>query len=341
MSIGILGYGGYVPRYRIKSEEYIKALGMFAARNIREKAIPGYDEDTITMAIKAADDALKRAGIGRNEIEGLFFASTSPPYAEKLSSSTISTALDMNPEVRVSDLGFSTKAGGDAMLACIDFVSSAKDVLGLVVASDSPNASVGDMFEHRLGAGAAAFILGPGEVAATYENSHSFAEEALGERFRRDGSSFIVDLAIASHTQDVYRRVIRGSLLGLLKKLGKKPEDVKYLTLHQSDVREAMRAANACGFADPQLTPGIVAPKIGDSGASSALLGLNAILDKADTGDRVFVTSYGSGSGSNTISFLVEEELETKRMRAPLLDYYLFDKEYVDYITYLKLRRII
>ncbi len=341
MSIGILGYGSYVPRYRIKSEEYIKALGIFAARDIREKAIPGYDEDTITMAIKAVDDAFKRADVGRDEIDALFFASTSPPYAEKLSSSTISTALDLNPEVRVSDLGFSTKAGGDAMLACIDFVSSWKDVLGLVVASDSPKASVGDTFEHRLGAGSAAFVLGHGEVAAMYENSHSFAEEALGERFRRDGSGFIVDLAIASHTQDIYRRVIRGSLLGLLKKLGKNPNDVKFLAIHQTDVREAMRAADACGFAASQLNPGIVAPKIGDSGASSALLGLNAILDKAETGDRVLVTSYGSGSGSNTISFLVEEELEKKRMRAPLLEYYISDKEYVDYITYLKLRKII
>ena len=38
---------------------------------IREKAVPGLDEDVITMSIEAARNAMKRAQIDPHELRGL------------------------------------------------------------------------------------------------------------------------------------------------------------------------------------------------------------------------------------------------------------------------------
>ena len=65
-AVGIAGYGAYVPRFRIKAEEIARVWkGQHDALPIKEKAVPGPDEDTATMSIEAARNALARAGIAR------------------------------------------------------------------------------------------------------------------------------------------------------------------------------------------------------------------------------------------------------------------------------------
>lgn len=340
MDVGISGYGVYIPRYRIASGEYMKAVGSFA-RMVGEKAVAAYDEDAITMGVEAAANALKRAKIDPGQVDALYFASTSPPYSEKLISGTASTAIGLSPRVWVADLGFSTKAGTSALLACIDFVSSGRGDHGLVIASDCPMGRVGYPAEQGLGAGAAAFVIGKDDVVAAFEGSCSAVEEVLGERFRRYGERFVEDLGIGPHSEAAFYRLVTSTLNGLMNKLGIKPEDVNYTVVHQSDIRAAYRAGGKCGFTDTQVAPGIVASKIGDSGASSVLIGLIAILEKARPGERAFVASYGSGAGSDAISFLIKDMAERKRGGTPVLEEYLADKEYLDFVSYLKIRRMI
>lgn len=339
MTTGIIGYAGYIPRPRITSKEYIKAIGMFTARNILEKAFPSFDEDTISMAIQVASDAIKRGKIYPEEISGLFFATTTPPYIEKASSSTIAAALDLNSTVQISDFGFSTKAGGDALLACIDYVSSGRGKIGLVVASDSPKAKVSDPIEHGLGAGASAFLISSEKAAITFEGSYAETEEILGERFRRNGKKFIEDVSIAPYTQGAFHRLVKKSIIGLMDEIGINPEEVAHIVLHQNNIRASVNVAKVCGFADEKLTSGIVSSKIGDAGTSTTLIGFVNVLDQAKNGDRILVNFYGSGSGSNTLSFIIGDELNKNRKEAPILEHYISDKEYVDYLTYLKLRK--
>ena len=66
-SVGIIGYGAYVPRYRIPAREIARMwTGGKGGTPIREKAVPGLDEDTATIAIEAARNALARAGASCN-----------------------------------------------------------------------------------------------------------------------------------------------------------------------------------------------------------------------------------------------------------------------------------
>lgn len=341
MTIGILGYGVYIPRYRINKAEYVKAWGRFAAAGIEEKAVPGFDEDSVTMAVEASINALKNAKIDASRLNAIYFASTSSPYAEKLVSSTIAMALGAPPRVSVADYTSSTMAGTSALLLSLDFVTSGRGHFALVVASDCPYADPSDFFEHPLGAGAAAFVVGEGTAIATIEASDCTTIEALGERFKKDGERFIETLGIPAYTRAVIINTVTSSVKALLGKTGRKPDDFNFVVLPQFDGRLPSRIARKTGFEETQFSPSMIVSQVGDAGAASPLIGLAKVLDEAKPGHRALVTSYGAGAGSDAISINVNEEIMKHKAALPSVKDYLADKKYIDYIHYLKIRKMI
>jgi hydroxymethylglutaryl-CoA synthase len=341
MSAGIVGYGVYIPRFRIKRDEYLKVWGSFSARDVEEKAVPGLDEDAVTMAVESSANALKRAGIAANSLSGIFFASTSSPYSEKMSSSTIVAALDGPSETFLADIGFSTKAGTTAMLSCLDFVASKRADMGLAVASDAPQATPTDPFEHGFGAGSASFVIGKDDAIATVEGTHSSSLEIIGERYRRDGYRYVRDSAISGYKEQAFNQALSTSVTGLLKKIGIKPEEFGHVIFQQFDGRSPYDIGKRLGFVDKQISNSMTVTKIGDAGCASALIGLCAALDVARREERILVASYGAGAGSDSMSLVTTERIGERRNHAPSVQNYLEKKEYVDYITYLKFKRML
>ena len=111
--VGICSYGGYVPRYRLNRGLIYAAMGWMSPGNIAnaqgEKAVANFDEDTITMAVAAGIDALK--GTERSGVDGVYFASTTMPYKERLNSGIVTAALGMNDQVRAADFSGGIKSG--------------------------------------------------------------------------------------------------------------------------------------------------------------------------------------------------------------------------------------
>ena len=61
--VGIIGYGAYVPRYRLPAKEVARIwTGGEGGLPIKEKAVPGLDEDVVTMSIEAARNAMATGG---------------------------------------------------------------------------------------------------------------------------------------------------------------------------------------------------------------------------------------------------------------------------------------
>src|SRR5512137_1099692 len=82
--VGIVGYGAYVPRYRLPASEVARVwTGGEGGLPIKEKAVPGLDEDVATMSIEASRNALKRARIDPQDIRAVWVGSESHPYAVK------------------------------------------------------------------------------------------------------------------------------------------------------------------------------------------------------------------------------------------------------------------
>ena len=108
---GIVGYGAYIPRKRIKAEEIARQWGRDATSIekgllLREKSVPGLDEDTITISVAAGRMALERAGIDPQKVGALYIGSESHPYAVKPSGTVVAEALGIGPSVHVADFEF-------------------------------------------------------------------------------------------------------------------------------------------------------------------------------------------------------------------------------------------
>ena len=334
MPIGISGYAAYIPRLRIKKEEYAKAWGSFAAPGITEKSVMGFDEDVLTSAAKVSKRALESVPLAPEKVSRFALASTSAPYTEKLLSGTIMVSVGIPGTAFCSDHTSSTRAGTEAMIASLEHMMANPSGRAVVAAADAPTASMWETIEHPMGAGAAAFVLSNENLVAEVEAYACFASEYLGERFKPKDDQTLHDLYV--------RKYEEGSLLSntvksgnaILKMLNRKPEDYQHVVIQQPDARVPSTVASRMGFTDAQLAAGLVAKLVGDLGAASTAVGLAAALDAAKVDDKILLISYGSGAASDALSLKVVSDRKSAFKVQAELD----RKEYIDYVKYLKIK---
>ena len=159
--VGIVGYGAYIPRYRIPDSEIGRIWHDGAKGLIKEKSVPGLDEDVITMAIEACRNAIKRAQIDPQELRAVWIGSESHPYAVKPSGTVVSEAIGAGPAISAADTEFACKAGTEAMTMAMGLVSSGMGRYALACGMDTAQGRPGDVLEYTAGAGGAAVIIGP------------------------------------------------------------------------------------------------------------------------------------------------------------------------------------
>ena len=333
-----MGYGAYVPRFRLPAKEVARVWkGPDGDVPIVEKAVAGPDEDAATIAIEAARNALKRAQIQPKQIGAVWVGSESHPYAVKPTSTIVAEAIGATPEIQAGDWEFACKAGTEAMQAAFGFVGSGMASYALVIGADTAQARPGDELEYTASAGGAAYIIGLREESLAYlEGSYSYVTDTP-DFFRRPeqtypqhGSRFTGEPAYFKH--------VLASAQGLLDQLGAKPSDYRMAVFHQPNVKFPQRAAKLLGFTGEQVKTGLLAGVIGNTYAGSALLGLTAILDVAQPGDRLLLVSFGSGAGSDAMSFVVTENIVQRRKRALFTCDYIQRRKEIDYGLYVRYR---
>jgi len=337
--VGIVGYGAYVPRYRLPASEVSRVWTDGAGGlPIREKAVPGLDEDTATMSLEAARNALARAEIDPSQVRAVWVGSESHPYAVKPTSTIVAEAIGATPDTLAGDWEFACKAGTEALQAAITLVGSGMGDFALAIGADTAQGRPGDALEYTTGAGAAAYIVGPREGCLAYfEASYSYVTDTPDffrrpyQHYPQHGSRFTGQPAYFEHTL--------ASSRALLEALGREPADYTYAIFHQPNVRFPQRAARTLGFAPEQIEPGLLVSLVGNTYAGSSLMGLTAVLDVAQPGDRIFLASYGSGAGSDAFSLVVTEAVLERQKRAPATQTYIARRKEIDYATYVRYRR--
>jgi hydroxymethylglutaryl-CoA synthase len=123
-----------------------------------------------------------------------------------------------------------------------------------------------------------------------------------------------------------------------MEQLGTKPSDYRMAVFHQPNVKFPQRAAKTLGFTTEQIKVGLLAATIGNTYAGSSLLGMTAVLDVAEPGDRLFLVSFGSGAGSDAMSFVVTDKIGARRDRAPRTQAYIERRKEIDYGVYVRYR---
>lgn len=334
---GIVGYGSYIPQYRLPATEVARVWSGSEGVPIKEKAVPGLDEDTLTIALEAARNALARAQINPQDIGAVWVGSESHPYAVKPTSTILAEAIGATPHTEAADWQFACKAGTETIQAGMGFVAGgmARYVLG--IGADTAQGRPGDALEYTAAAGGAAFIIGLAqESLAVFEASYSYVTDTP-DFWRRPymhypshGQRFTGEPAYFEHITSAGRT--------LMTELGRTAKDFEHVVLHQPNKKFPERAAKMLGFDKEQWTTGLLSPVVGNTYAGASLLGLTAILDVAKPGDRILCVSFGSGAGSDAFSITATEAITARQRLAPTTQNYINRRTEIDYATYVRYR---
>ncbi len=336
--VGIVGYGAYVPRYRIPAKEISQMwTNGVGGVPIQEKAVNGLDEDVATMSVEAARNALLRGQVDPQDIRAVWVGSESHPYAVKPTSTIVAEAIGSVPNTLAADWEFACKAGTEAMQAGIGFVGSGMARYALSIGMDTAQGRPGDALEYTAAAGGAAILLGPADEAVAIINaSYSFVTDTP-DFWRRAHAEY------PSHGdrftgEPAYFKHIMGAAEALMNEMGTTAADYEWAVFHQPNAKFPERAARQLGFSMEQIKPGLLSPRIGNTYSGSCMIGLTAILDVAEPGDRILMVSYGSGSGSDAFDLTVTDRLPEVRANAPSTEAYIARRKEINYATYTRYR---
>ncbi len=336
--VGIVGYGAYVPRYRLPASEISRIWkGGKESGPVKEKSVPGLDEDVVTMSIEAARNALKRAGIDPRELRAVWVGSESHPYAVKPSSTIVAEAIGASTHIQAGDWEFACKAGTEAMVAAIAMVGAGMGRYSLAIGMDTAQGRPGDALEYTAAAGGAAYIFGPAEESlAVIEASYSYVTDTpdfwrrANQRYPEHGQRFTGDPAYFKHIIEAGKRAMADA--------GMKPEDFQYAIFHQPNTKFPQRAGSLLGFTPEQVKTGLLSPVIGNTYAGAAIIGLTAVLDEAKPGDKILMVSYGSGAGSDAFIIRTTDLLTERQNLAVRTQEYIARRTEIDYGMYVRQR---
>ncbi len=282
---GIAAFGAYVPRFRLGAD-----TDGWDSRN--ERSVANFDEDSVSMAVAAGLDCL--AGKDRQEIDGLFFATTTPPYAEKGCASIIATALDLRRDIFTADITDVLRAGTTALKQAMDSVSAGSAKQVLVIASDSRQGAPKGDAERNSGDGAAAFIVSSEGVIAEFEGSYSISENMM-DVWRSAGDQFIRAWEDRFAIEEGLERILGDAIAGFMERQGISAKDVGKVALYAPDGRRHAQLARQMGFSPEQMQDGLFG-KLGNTGAAYVPMLLASVLEDATPGQLIVAASYGDGS---------------------------------------------
>jgi len=293
--VAIASYGAYIPIYRLGRQEMSQAWGIPGVPG--ERSVANGDEDSITMGVAAALECL--AGIDPATVDGVYFASTTPPYTEKQCASIVASVLDLRQDIATADFTDSLRSATVAMRAAHDASESGTASSMLVVAADNRPAEPETMWEQLLGDGAAAFLLSK-KGPATVSGFHSVTSEVIGP-WRRSTDRYVRAFEPKLETRFGYTASMLAAAKALAEKEGLAPKDISKAVFSASDPRAHAALGRQLGLEMPQVQDtGFLL--LGNTGTPQVLMMLAAALDGAKAGDKLLVANYGDGADA----FLVE-----------------------------------
>ncbi len=328
--VGITSYGAYIPIYRLSRRDIAQAWRSSARGG--EKAVANFDEDSITMAVAAGLDSL--AGIGKDQIDGLYLASTTMPYDEKQGAALVAEVLDVPRQADTVDFSNSLRSATTALRSAIASVKSGTAHKIMVTSSDCRLGIPKSDLEQTTGDGAAALVIGDSDVIAEVEFTSTHHDEFLdmwrqsGDRFLKSGEDrFII-------TQG-YVRNVKEAVSRTMDSLNMSAKDVNKLVLYTPDSRSHVPLARELGF-DPKIQlQDTMVDSVGNTGSAAVSLMLIGALEDANPGDRILVVAYGDGC--DTLVLRVNENIRNLPPRRGLKGHLaskMMLRSYQDYLAF-------
>lgn len=327
--IGIVSYGAYVPFWRL-----IRAAITPGAQG--EKAICGFDEDSITMAVAASLDCL--SGMDRKSIDALFLATTTPPYIEKMGAPIVALASDLRRDITTTDFANSLRSGTGAIKAAVNAVKANSADQVIVAASDCRRGIPRTSLDEICGDGAGALLIGDKDVAVSVEATYSVSDEII-DIWRAYGDTYLRYWEERFTSAEGYLRVVAETVSGLMKKYSYSPRDFAKVVMYTPDGRRVTELAKMLGFDIKTQVQDPLFSVMGNAGTAYPIMLLIAALEEAKAGDRILLASYGNGSDAFVLQ--VTEQIEKIRNRRGMKGHLGSKRVISDYLQYLRWREIL
>lgn len=290
--IGILSFGAYVPITRLDRAAIHAANGWFAGglKGLAkgEKAVAGWDEDIITMAVEAGRDALDGTAARPDSV---MLASTTHVFADRQNAGVIKEALDLADACAALDVGGSQRAGTSSLIAAFDSAAAGRTVLHL--ASDHARPTPASEREMLAGDAAAALLVGQGTVIARLVASHSVTMDFV-DHFREDGEDSNYDWEARWVRDEGFGRIAVPAIKAALAKAGLGGSDITHFLAPIAVRGVPEMLAKTAGIA-PEAIAGTLGSAIGHAGAAHPTLMLAAALERAQPGERILLMAFGQG----------------------------------------------
>ncbi len=334
---GIVGYGMYTSRFRIKE-------------NGMERAVPFVDEDAVTAAVEAGKLSLIHAGIDSALIGKVYVGTESNPYAVKPIASKVAQVLKLGKEegdvqaVDAIDTEFACKAGTSMFKDAAALVTYPKSGMkcAMVIGADNsqaaPRGCPGGELDLFVGYGGAAYIFGKNDVIAEIEGWYSCTSDTPdfwrrdSEKYPMHGGRFTGDPAYFKHVRKAASR--------LMEQSGLKASDITYFVAHQPNPAFPVKVAKELGFKPEQYELSLQVNKFGNTYSGCSPVGLAAVLDVAKPDERILITSYGSGAGSDSYLLRTTNQILEKRQRQKVNVKYQTENPFIEYLDYSTYRRL-
>ncbi|MBF5096512.1 3-hydroxy-3-methylglutaryl CoA synthase [Azospirillum sp. INR13] len=334
--IGIVKYGGYVPRLRLSRRAVAEANAWYAphlvGRAKGSRSMANWDEDSLTMAVAAARDCLGPSE-ERGNIRSLFLASCTLPFAERLNAGVVCEALTLDQTVEALEFGGSQRAGLSALTQAVARVRAGGGDT-LVLAADSRDSRAASTQELDFGDGAAALLLGDGDVVAEYLGSGTLTVDFI-DHFRAAGED--VDYAWEERwvRDEGISKLVPKAVAAALAEAQVKAEAIDHFIFPSTFQKMDQQVAARCGVR-PEAVVDSLQDRIGETGTGHALLVLAHVLESAKPGALILVAQFASGA--QAVIFRVTEAIRSARPAKGVSHWLAHGTEETNYTKFLSFK---
>lgn len=328
--VGIRECAGYIPVFRIDRKAIAAPWGRSSLGG--ERSVANNDEDSITMAVEACRNGLQ--GVERRSVEGLYFATTTAPYIEKMNAALVAAALDLKRDTLITDFAHSLRAGIGALRSALDAVKGGSLNNVLVTAADCRTGYPRSDQEQAFGDAAAAVFVDQEDLAATFEGSYTVFHEMM-DVWRSPEDTFVKTWEGRFILGEGYTNHMVEVVKGLMKKHGLKPGEIARVILPAPDARTHAGLVKQLGFNMETQAQDPLLSSVGFSGAAHPLLMLADALETAKPGDLLLVAAYADGADALLFKATDRVQRETGRLKVKeQLGHKLMLNSYARFLSY-------